>query len=1074
MSSHEVLIVDSEADDFDPFAAGEISRTAPITPEQEELWLSVQLGGEPANLAYNQAIALHLEGALDVARLRTALDTLGQRHEALGITLSGDGASLCVAADFALTLSESDFSALDPAARRAALAAARRVTVTEAFDLVHGPLVRAHLVKLSEREHELLFVLHHVICDGWSGSVLVDELGQLYSALVRGAAPELPAPVPFTSYAAEREAEARAPEAARDREYWRAQYRTLPAPLELPLDHARAAERSFEADRVDFRLQPALIRSLKSQAAKHGASLATLLFAAFQTFVHRLSGQRSFAIVVPAAGQSICGKSALVGHCVRSLPVRAEVDPKQPFAEHVLAVKKSMLDAVEHPRITFGELVKELPLPRDPSRIPLASIMFNVDSNVRPPNFEGLHATLESVPRAYESFELFVSVGLCGDEATIEACFSTRLFERSTIERRMLEFQTLLEDVAREPSRSNCELALVPEHEKHDIIGAINRTQVELPTRTLCAQFREIAQQQPQRMAVRSGPRHMTYGELDRASAALAQELLGAGVGHGSFVGVFQSRGVDLLVTLLGILRSGAAYVPLDPEYPRERLEFIMRDAGLSLVVSESALQHAVPGGAKVVLCDASRVASPSDPDASRLNAAAYVIYTSGSTGKPKGVVIEHKNVANFLGAMRRAPGLKPSDVMLAVTTPSFDISVLELLLPLTVGGEVVIAPQECVGDGRLLAKLIDECAATVMQATPAGWRLLIESGWQGRRELKALTGGEALTQELAAELARRTESLWNCYGPTETCVWSTVECVTEASVSIGKPIDNTRVYVLDAHLQQVPPGVVGELYIGGAGVARGYHARPELTAERFLSDPFASEADGRMYKTGDLVRLRWDGRLEWLGRSDFQVKVRGHRIELGEIEARLGECSAVLEGVAVVREDRPGDQRIVAYVRAGGAAEPDERAIRQELAAKLPSYMVPQHVVCLSSFPLTPNGKVDRKLLPAPESGGSSDYRAPETEIEEQLAMEYRELLSATRVGLDDDFFALGGHSMLALRLVARIRALWGVEVPMRVVFSTPTLKGLSDYVEAALVVLRSSGVRAAPGQHEREELLL
>ncbi len=1074
MNSHEVQIVDSEIDDFDPFAGGEISRTAPITPEQEELWLSVQLGGAPANLAYNQALSLRLVGALDIESLRASLAMLALRHEALRMTISGDGASLCVAAQSAVPLAESDLSTLETTARSRELERARRATVSEPFDLVRGPLFRAHLLKLSADEHELLLVLHHVICDGWSASLLVDELGLAYSALARGALPELGPVTPFSSYAAQREAEAATPEAASDREYWRGQYRTLPPALELPLDHARAVERSFDADRVDFRLQPALIRGLKAQAARHGASLATLLFAAFQAFVQRLSGQRSFAIVVPAAGQSICGSPALVGHCVRSLPVRAEVDPKQAFHEHVLAVKKSMLDALDHPRITFGGLVKELPLPRDPSRIPLASVMFNVDSNVRPPSFEGLRATLLSVPRPYESFELFVSIGLCGDEATIETCFSTRLFERNTIERRMIEFETLLEDIARQPTRAIRELTIVPDREKHDLIGAINRTQVELPTHTLCASFRELSQREPERIALCSGARRLTYRELDRASAALAQELNASGIGHGSFVGVFLSRGVDLLVTLLGILRAGAAYVPLDPEYPRERLEFIVRDAGLPLVVSESALAQAVPGGTKVLLIDAERAATSADLDASRLSAPAYMIYTSGSTGKPKGVVVEHKNVANFLGAMRKAPGVAPSDVMLAITTPSFDISVLELFLPLIVGAQVVIAPQEAVSDGRLLSKLIDECAATVMQATPAGWRLLLESGWQGRRELKALTGGEALTPDLASELRRRTHSLWNCYGPTETCVWSTIEKVGGAGVSIGKPIDNTRVYVLDAHLQQVPPGVVGELYIGGAGVARGYHARPELTVERFLADPFTAEPDARMYKTGDLVRLRWDGRLEWLGRSDFQVKVRGHRIELGEIETRLAECSGVLEGVVIVREDRPSDQRIVAYVRPDGANEPNEQAIRQALGAKLPSYMVPQHVVLLSAFPLTPNGKVDRKLLPAPEASGSSSYREPETEIEEQLALEYQDLLSAARVGLDDDFFALGGHSMLALRLVTRIRALWGIELPMRVVFSTPTLKALSDFVEAALVVQRGSGIRAAAGPQEREELLL
>ncbi|HEV8244497.1 MAG TPA: amino acid adenylation domain-containing protein, partial [Polyangiaceae bacterium] len=997
-----------------------------------------------------------------------------ERHEALRVTLSGDGASLCVAAHLTIALAERDLSALDQDARRVELERARRDAVCTPFDLVGGPLLRAQLLKQGDREHVLLFTAHHLICDGWSSSVLVDDLSRLYSARVAGRANDLPPATPFSEYAALREAEARTAESAADRDYWRALYRTLPAPLDLPLDYPRTPERSFSADRVDFPLAPELIRSLKKAAAQHGASVATLLFAAFQAFIQRISGQRSFSIVVPAAGQSISGRAALVGHCVRSLPVRAEVDPNQPFHEHTLAVKRALLDALDHPRITFGGLVKELPLARDPSRIPLASIMFNVDSNVTVPKFEGLDVRLESVPRAYESFELFVSIALSGDEATVEACFCTRLFERRSIERRMAEFATLLASVAQEPTRVIRELEIMPAPEKAEVLNAINRTEVELPTRTLCASFRSVAALHPERVAVRSHGRALTYAELARASAALAQELVSAGVGPGSFVGVYLSRSSDVLVALLGILRAGAAYVPLDPDYPQKRLEFIAQDARLELIVAERGLASRVPSGARVLFVDDPHDLKAPDLDASRLNAPAYVIYTSGSTGEPKGVIVLHRNVANFLNAMSRAPGMAASDVMVAVTTPSFDISVLELFLPLTVGAELVIATQEQVSDGRLLARLLTECKATVMQATPAGWRVLLESGWAGRSQLKALTGGEALSSELATELRGRSHSLWNCYGPTETTVWSTVEQVRDSVVTIGRPIDNTRVYVLDPALQPVPPGVIGELYIGGAGVSRGYHDRPELTSERFLPDPFAAEPDARMYKTGDLVRLRWDGRLEWLGRRDFQVKVRGHRIELGEIEARLSQLRGVREGVVIVREDRPGDQRIVAYVRPDAELEPSEQRLQQELRDALPSYMVPQHVVLVSAFPLTPNGKVDRKALPAPEAGSTTSYQPPETEIEQQLALEFSDLLGAARVGLDDDFFSLGGHSMLALKLVARTRALWGIEVPMRVVFSTPTLKGLSDFIQAALVIQRGSGIRATSGPQEREELVL
>ncbi len=1060
-----------DAEDFDPFAGGEIGRTAPLTPEQEELWLSVQLGGEPANLAYNQAVALRLRGALDRAALGAGLDTLVERHEALRSTLSGDGSVLCIASSGKMHLRERDLSTLPAGERERKLSEAHGEIVRAPFDLVKGPLVRAELIRLGEREHELVLCAHHLVFDGWSASLLVDELAKLYSARVRDAEPGLAAPYPFGAYAALRAAESDSEEMARDLEFWTGRFADPPPALELPLDHPRPAERSYEADRVDLELPEPLVTRLKAVSAAQGASLATLLFAGFQAFVHRITGQRSFVIVLPAAGQAIVGQPTLVGHCVRSLPVYAEVDAERAFADHLRDVKSAMLDAREHSKLTFGGLIKALALPRDPSRIPLASIMFNVDSHAAPSAFEGLDSRLESLPRAFESFELFVSVGLSAERSSIQAQFSTKLFERRSIERRLREFLALLEDVAANVEQKVGELAVMPAAELEEVVQGVNQTRTALAGETLCAQFRDNAVKAPGMVAVACAGRSLTYAELDRASAALAQELCARGVGPGSFVGVFLARSVELLTALLGIMRAGAAYVPLDPDYPRERLEFIVSDAKLSAVVTERTLVPHVPSGPRTLLIDAPREDATTDLDNSTLEDPAYVIYTSGSTGKPKGVVVEHRNVANFLASMRRRPGLAPSDVWLAVTTPSFDISVLEMFLPLVVGARVVLATHDETTDGKKLAQLIESSKATVMQATPAGWRVLLEAGWQGHPGLKALSGGEALDHELALSLTARTHSLWNCYGPTETTIWSTLEEVKGQPITIGRPIENTTAYVLDDHLRPVPPGVTGNLYIGGEGVARGYHDRPALTRERFVSDPFTGS--GRLYKTGDLARLRWDGRFEWLGRSDFQVKVRGHRVELGEIEARLVECDGVLEAVVVVREDRPQDQRIVAYVRAHPSAELLEQTLRDALRDRLPSYMLPQHVVVLGSFPLTPNGKVDRKALPAPELGTARSYRAPETDVQRALAEIVGELVGASRVGLGDDFFVLGGHSMSALRLSARIRGVFGVDLPMRVVFGSPTIESLASFVEATLLIKRGSGVRAA-STREREEVLL
>ncbi|HVJ20633.1 MAG TPA: AMP-binding protein, partial [Polyangiaceae bacterium] len=825
---HGAEILD-DGEEFDPFAGGEIGLTAPITPEQEELWLSVQLGGTPANLAYNQALEFCLCGPLDAALLKRCLDTLVERHEALRTTLSGDGASLCIARSGKMALSENDLSQLGSEERAHELTLARRAAVNDEFDLVKGPLVRSCLLRLSEQEHVLILVAHHVICDGSSLSILTSELGELYSAARREKAPNLPPATPFSSYATTRAAEAGSKEAREDLDYWRERYKSLPADLELPLDRPRPPERTFAGDRIDLALPLGLARELKSTAARHGTSLATLLFGCLQAFLQRITGQRSFSLILPGAGQSISGQKALVGHCVRTLPIRAEVDPKQPFHEHLLQVRTAMLDALDHPRITFGGLVKALPLARDPSRIPLAAVAFNVDSNAVSPAFEGLEAKVASLPRSYESFEWFVSFTVSGDEIVIETCFSTTLFEKSSMNERMTEFVALLQDVAKDSSKRIGELAVMTDEQRHAVLVGNNRTDAELPTRTLCARFREVARRCPERVAVTAGGRSLSYAELDRRSAALAQELNQQGAGAGSFVGVYLERSVDLLVATLAVMRAGAAYVPLDPDYPSERVSFIAADTGLSLIVTESGLSERLPAGAQPLLVEAPRASAPLELDESQLSGAAYVIYTSGSTGRPKGAVIEHRNVANVLAAFGRRPGLGESDVMVCVASLCFDMSVPDLFLPVIVGAKLVIATEDETVDGERLARLLRDQGATLMQATPAGWRVLLESSWQGQDTLRAICAGEALPSELAIALGKRVPVLWNGYGPTECTVYTSFEQVGALPATIGTPVDNARVYVLDPSLRPVAPGVVGELYVGGAGVGRGYHQRPEL-----------------------------------------------------------------------------------------------------------------------------------------------------------------------------------------------------------------------------------------------------
>jgi amino acid adenylation domain-containing protein len=604
------------------------------------------------------------------------------------------------------------------------------------------------------------------------------------------------------------------------------------------------------------------------------------------------------------------------------------------------------------------------------------------------------------------------------------------------------------------------------------------------PIDALCtAMFDAQVERSPGRPAVRCGATVLTYGELDGRASRLAGALRARGVGRGQRVGVCVERGADMLAAVLGILRSGAAYVPLDPLFPAERLRFMADDAELSLLVSTRALADAfdLPRERQLLLdSDAADIAArPADrpaPDVSRdarPEDPAYVIYTSGSTGRPKGVVVPHRAVVNFLTSMAREPGLTADDVLVAVTTLSFDIAVLELQLPLTVGATVVIASRDEVMDGQALRRLLEQHRATVLQATPVTWRLLLEAGWPGTPGFKALVGGEALPSDLADALLARGLELWNMYGPTETTVWSTCARITGTAngISIGTPIANTTVYVLDDHHNLCPTGVPGELCIGGDGVTLGYWQRPELTAERFIPDPYSAVPGARLYRTGDLARWREEGTLDHLGRLDFQVKIRGFRIELGEIEANLASHPAVRDAVVIAREDQPGDQRLVAYVAAPDAISELVDQLRVGVRAAMPEYMLPSAFVVLETLPRTANGKVDRKSLPEPEHAAAA-YVAPRTPTEEMLAGIWADVLGLERVSAEANFFDLGGHSLLAMRLITRQRAASGVDLPLRTLFERPTVSGLAAAIDALAWHAQSRPPAAVAGTREDIEL--
>jgi amino acid adenylation domain-containing protein len=646
--------------------------------------------------------------------------------------------------------------------------------------------------------------------------------------------------------------------------------------------------------------------------------------------------------------------------------------------------------------------------------------------------------------------------------------------------------EQLVNALERAPTTPLRGLNVLPEAERRQLLFEWNDTDAERPAALLHDLFAAQATRTPDAVAVVFGRRTMTYGELDRCANQFAHALRSRDVGRGERVGLCVERGADMLAAVLGILKAGAAYVPLDPAFPAERLRFMAEDAQLALLVSTTALagsfgllrerQLLLDADAKVI-ASAPDSRLPVDAHAARPEDPAYVIYTSGSTGKPKGVIVPHRAVVNFLTSMAREPGLTAEDVLVAVTTLSFDIAVLELYLPLTLGATVVLPTRDEAMDSRALSVLLEQHHATVMQATPSTWRLLLEAGWAGRIPFKALVGGEAMPKDLAEQLIARGVELWNMYGPTETTVWSTCARITDTShgITIGRPIANTTVYILDEQRQLCPIGVLGELCIGGEGVSLGYWNRPELTAERFVADLFSGTPGATLYCTGDQARWRNDGNLEHLGRVDFQVKLRGYRIELGEIEAAIVQHPAVRQVVVVAREDAPGDKRLVAYLVAANAPADLADQLRALIRTTMPEYMLPAHFVALDALPVNHNGKLDRKALPAPDMSDVAPRMgavAPRTPTEETVMAAFRGVLARADFGVLDNFFDLGGHSLTAVRLMSRLRAAPGFGLPLRNLFERPTVAGLAEAIDG-LHWLRKPKA-SSDGASHREEIEL
>lgn len=1043
--------------EHDPFAGPAIQRVAPTTEPQREIWLAAQLGRE-ASLAYNESIVLRLRGALDRVALAAALQSVVARHDALRATFSGDGTEMLISDEVSIEVPVADFSG--SADSDAQLADRCRAAVETVFDLERGPLLRAELVHIAANDHALVITAHHIVCDGWSFGVLLADLAAAYTRIVaRSPLTTTPAPSYADFALAQRNAGRGGSEDAR---YWLDRFGVEPAPLDLPTDASRPPVRSFASRREDVSLDATLVARLKQVSAAQNAGLFAGLVAVYAVLLHRLTGQDDIVIGVPAASQSEAGLDRMVGHGVNLLPLRIAIDRTQPFVAFVRDVQRTLYDALEHQSYTYGTLLKELATRRDASRPALVSVMLNLDQRLTADAlaFHGLDVGFASNPRSFEIFDWFLNaVPSASGALSLENQYASSLIESATMQRWLRCLRSLAENVGRTPEARIDALDILAA-EDAAALRVLQPASSAVSAVTLLEALQDHADQDG--TAVRTAEAHLTYRELQQRADRIAQALRRMGARRGTRVAICMRRTPDMVATLLGIAKSGAAYVPLDPTYPRSRIDYMLADADVAVLAVDATTRGSVEFDAKRTLVigdslgetalEATTIVAHEHPQA---DDAAYLIYTSGSTGTPKGVVVPHRAVANFLHGAAIAPGLSPGSRLVAVTTLSFDIHVLEIWLTLARGGEIVLADRDTVMDGAALRRLLEESGATAMQATPAVWRSLIDAGWRGNMSFKALSGGEALPRDLAEALLERCGEVWNLYGPTETTVWSTARRVArdDALITIGQPLANQSVWVLDAAGKPTPVGVPGEIHIGGAGVTLGYWQKPALTAERFIPDLFSATPGAKLYRTGDRGRWRSDGQLEHLGRLDSQVKLHGYRIELGEIEAALRRQVGISDCTAIVREDRPDDRRLVAYVVAAPGASVDPEQLRSGVAKHLPNYMVPQHIVLLPTLPRLPNGKLDAKALPAPTSLGATrrSLDGPRDETERAIAGIFEAVLGLPGIGIHDDFFLLGGHSLLAAQLIARINREFALNVPLRALFESPTIATFAAAMRAA-----------------------
>jgi amino acid adenylation domain-containing protein len=1069
-----------ESSDLDRPSTGEAfaadPNRFPLSEEQREMWLGAQMRPEAAG-PHHACTGLYLEGDLNLEALRQAIRSVMERHEGLRCSFHSEGTEVLLhpMEDFELTLE--DLSALPESERESRVNKILEEEGRRLFDLESWPLVAFRILKLSGQRHFLILTAQMIVCDGWSHYVVFEDLGAIYSALAEGSQPSLEPPVPMREYALWQQSHQGTEEDGQSEAFWLSCFRTIPPPIDLPTSRSRKPGRTFEGDRRNLVLSKELYRAIKKLAKEQKNSYFSVLLATFNVWLHRLSGGIDLVVGVPFAGQGLLGLDRLIGQCAHILPLRTTIDPEETFTSLLGRTWSTLLDAQEHWDFGYGRLIPKLDLPRDPSRIPLVSVLFNIDPPMTKVGFAGLNHRFVTGPRYYFQYDLGFNLVETEDTILVECDYNPNLFEGDTIRSWTRCYQNLLEAVVADPGQPVGRLPMLDEQEVERLQGSGSQAiSVEVPDQTIQELVFAQAHGTPLSKAIICDGFSLTYGDLEERSNRLANYLKAHGAGSGMKIGVCLDRSVDLPVALLGILKSDAVYVAIEPFWPGQRIGEVLRETEISMLLVNRTTEAGLPETPVRVLrldeeAQAIALASAENPGIpGGADRVACILYTSGSTGRPKAVEITQGAMANFILAMQRGLGIGPGDVFLNFSPFSLAGSIFEIWLPLALGARTVMAPTLLPEDPKAFEKTLSENGITIMQATPTVWGRLVNEGWPGQERLKALCGGETLGPSLAERLTGLCGEVWHAYGATETAGWSLIRRIKAGdSIVLGDPRYRTRIALVDDYLEPVPVGVPGEIMVQSSGLARGYHNQPERTKEKFIDYTIKGAVPGRTYRTGDMARYRPDGQIEFIGHRDLQVMVQGFRVELGEIETVIQSHPMVREAAVSLRENNGADPVLGAYfsahpVQAGEEATDTDklaRELRQLARIELPEYMVPAVYVRLGSLPLTSGGKIDRTNLPAPSKDDMlvDDLMAPRDETEDILVRIWKDILKLETLGVQDSFFDLGGQSLMAVKMFNRIEQEFGRKLPLATLFRYPTIEQLAGILKDKTVSESSSG---------------